>query len=141
MEMHPVGLEGFDSAVILAPVTPRESRSMRKVNMLMRQASGSPALSDPVAFLCECQIPTCYSVVWMSALAFDTNAADGTGWLLADGHEPSGPHPTPGPLHQTAPDHAPERDRIPVRRQTPVNRLRTAGTRYLHRTRTSIRST
>jgi len=98
MEMRPVALEEFDPAVIVPAVGARASSSMREVNMLMRQVSGSFAGSDPIAFFCECRIPTCYSVVWMSAPAFDANVVDSAAWLLAEDHDPSGPPP----MKQTA---------------------------------------
>jgi len=69
----------------------RDSGSMRNMNTGMREVSNSFALSDPIAFFCECQTATCYSVVWMSAAAFDANIRDRTGWLLTTGHEPSAP--------------------------------------------------
>jgi hypothetical protein len=99
MEMRPVGLEELDPAVIVPAIRARASSSMRKVNMLMRQVSGSFAGSDPIAFFCECRTPTCYSVVWMSAPVFDANVGDSAEWLLADDHDPSGPPP----MQQTAP--------------------------------------
>jgi len=54
--------------------------------MHLRQLAGSLALSEPVAFLCECQSTTCYSPIWMSRAAFDA-AVDRPGLLLLEGHE------------------------------------------------------
>jgi hypothetical protein len=93
MEVRPVGFEGFDSAFVVAAVTLRESSSMRDVNIRMRQVSGSFALSDPIAFFCECRVPTCYSVIWMSARVFDAHVAGSAEWLLAEHHERSERHP------------------------------------------------
>lgn len=67
----------------------RASSSMRSINRSMRQVSGSFALADPIAFFCECEISSCYSVVWMSAASFDANVERRGGWLLAAAHTPS----------------------------------------------------
>lgn len=69
-----------DSVVVSSEV--RASSSMRKVNASMREVSGSFALADPIAFFCECAIPSCYSVVWMSASSFDAAVEGRTDWLL-----------------------------------------------------------
>lgn len=71
----------------------RESRSMRHVNRSMRAVSGSFALSDPIAFFCECKSATCYSPVWLSAADFDAIESSGSGWFLEEGHEPSAAWP------------------------------------------------
>ena len=71
----------------------RESRWMRHVNRGMRAATGSFALFDPIAFFCECQASTCYSVVWVSAADFDVIESGRSGWLLVEGHEASTPLP------------------------------------------------
>jgi len=78
----------FDS--VTASGTVRASSSMRSVNRSMRQVARSFALADPIPFFCECEIPTCYSVVWMSAVSFDATVEDNrTGWLLVEAHTPS----------------------------------------------------
>lgn len=78
---------------VVASDTVRASSSMRSVNTSMRQVSESFALADPIAFFCECAIPSCYSVVWMSASSFDATVEDRTDWLLAETHTPSRPRP------------------------------------------------
>jgi hypothetical protein len=85
----------FDSVVTSGPL--RASGSMRSINTSMRQVSGSYALADPIAFFCECEIPTCYSVVWMSASSFDATVEDESGWLLAEAHTPSQLRPVQEP--------------------------------------------
>jgi hypothetical protein len=108
MGMHVVDSTEFDSAAV--PVAVRESSSMRNVNESMRQVSGSFALADPIAFFCECEIPACYSVVWMSASSFDAMVTRQTGWLLAETHKPSMPWRPREPSHD--PDRVPPaRDR------------------------------
>lgn len=64
----------------------RTSELMRSVNRNLRQLAESLALSEPVAFFCECQSATCYSPIWMSRAAFDA-AVEG-GLLLLEGHGP-----------------------------------------------------
>ncbi|MDT4934011.1 MAG: hypothetical protein QOK11_1903 [Pseudonocardiales bacterium] len=68
---------------------PRASNLMRCVNSSMREISGTVTESELLPFFCECRTPTCYSVVWMSAGAFDAKVATERGWMLLDGHEPS----------------------------------------------------
>jgi hypothetical protein len=138
MEMRPAGLEEFDPAVNVPAVGARASSSMREVNMLMRQVAGSFTHSDPIAFFCECRIPTCYSVVWMSAPVFDEKVVASAEWLLADNHEPSGP-----PLMKR-PDsegdvraHSVAIDEIHLRDGVSPRGLRNAGDRYLRRARGS----
>lgn len=75
----------------------RASSSMRSVNRSMRQVSAALALADPIGFFCECEIPSCYSVVWMSASSFDAAVEDRTGWLLVEAHTPSQLRPTEEP--------------------------------------------
>jgi hypothetical protein len=89
--------ESMEFVSVAEPGAVRASSSMRSVNTSMRQVSGSFALADPIAFFCECGIPGCYSVVWMSALSFDATVEDRTGWLLADAHTPSQPWPMEEP--------------------------------------------
>lgn len=67
----------------------RTSELMRSVNMNLRQLAGSLALSEPVAFFCECESTTCYSPIWMSRAAFDA-AVERPGLLLLEGHEGHG---------------------------------------------------
>ena len=67
----------------------RESSIMRSVNRGMREVSGVFALPNPIAFFCECDNPTCYSVVSISAGAFDEAVENDSGWLLVEGHQPS----------------------------------------------------
>jgi hypothetical protein len=69
--------------------TMRESSSMRTVNTNMRDVSAPLALSDPIAFFCECGSPSCYSPVWMSAEVFDATVAGHSEWMLLAGHQPS----------------------------------------------------
>jgi len=67
----------------------RTSGLMRSVNTNLRQLAESLALSEPVAFFCECQSATCYSPIWMSRVAFDAAVKDGL--LLFEGHGPLEP--------------------------------------------------
>lgn len=92
MSRHLVDSNQPGSSAVASGV--RESSSMRKVNRGMRAVSGSFALSDPIAFFCECQIPTCNSAVWISSADFDAIMSRPSGWLLVEGHEPSTPWPT-----------------------------------------------
>lgn len=75
----------------------RDSSLMRHVNRNLRRLSETFAHSDPIMFFCECQIPTCYATLRMSAAAFDAAVADRTGWLLHEGHTPSEFWPPSGP--------------------------------------------
>jgi len=89
-----MGARSGDPAEVDPPgpvVALRESGSLRGVNVGVRRASEVLGLSDPIAFFCECRLAACYAVVWLSASAFDARVADGTGWLLAEGHVPSVP--------------------------------------------------
>jgi hypothetical protein len=138
MEMRPVGLQELDPVVDVPVVGTRASSSMREANMLMRQVSGSFARSDPIAFFCECRIPTCYSVVWMSAPVFDANVEGGAEWLLSHDHEPSGPRP----MKQTGSGsdvraHVVASDEFDLRGRFSFRGLRNVGDRYLRRTRVS----
>jgi len=67
----------------------RESSTMRTVNTTMRELSGSFLHSEPIAFFCECDDPTCFGAVWMTSDVFDATIAGHTGWMLLVGHEPS----------------------------------------------------
>ena len=70
----------------------RDSSAMRDVNKSMRRMSGSFALADPIAFFCECELPSCYSAVWMSAEGFDATVTNGATWLLTETHNASVSH-------------------------------------------------
>jgi hypothetical protein len=71
-------------------VARRESRLMHSVNTNLRERTEASPGSDPIAFFCECGDATCYLPMWMAVEAFDAMVAAETGWLLLDGHEPSG---------------------------------------------------
>jgi hypothetical protein len=104
MEVHSAVSSRLDSTAL--PREVRASISMRRVNTRMRELETFP-LSDPIYLFCECRNATCHSVVPMSVAAFDATVADQTGWLLAEGHEPSEPwQPSePLPVRETpAPD-------------------------------------
>jgi hypothetical protein len=62
---------------------------MHTVNSNLRERSEAVDRAESIAFFCECQTPTCYSPVWLSADDFDLTTAADAGWLLIDGHEPS----------------------------------------------------
>jgi len=62
---------------------------MRELNGNLRALSATFAHSDPIAFFCECQNPSCFAPVWMSVTAFDATVTGKTSWLLSEGHEPS----------------------------------------------------
>lgn len=84
MEAHLIDSAQPDSS--LERVAVRTSGLMRSVNTNLRQRSESLALSEPVAFFCECQRETCYSPIWLSRAAFDAAVIDGL--LLLEGHGP-----------------------------------------------------
>ena len=60
---------------------------MRKVNNNLRHLSEPSAHSEPVAFFCECQNPSCYSPVWISLAAYDAIVEDRRAWLPLESHE------------------------------------------------------
>jgi hypothetical protein len=88
MEAHLVDSEGPGSQVT-AVTRRRESSLMHTVNSNLRQRSEAVDTSESIAFFCECQTPTCYAPVWLSAADFDTAVARDAGWLLLAGHLPS----------------------------------------------------
>jgi hypothetical protein len=63
---------------------------MHTVNSNVRQRSEGLDGSEAIAFFCECQIPSCYSPVWLTVADFDELFADNAGWLLLEGHVASG---------------------------------------------------
>jgi hypothetical protein len=75
----------------------RESGFMRGVNTHMRNTSEELKHAGPTMFLCECRAPDCYSPIWMSRRIFDELAEVRGGWLLVQGHKPSGTWPSHGP--------------------------------------------
>ena len=81
----------------------RESQSMRAVNTTMRERSTSLSPSDSVPFFCECKDPACFGGIWMSVGVFDARVGAESGWLLLEGHEPSGLwyRTSPVPTRQT----------------------------------------
>jgi hypothetical protein len=105
VEARPADSNQLESTA--APIAVRASSLMRSVNSKMRQLETFPQ-SEPIYLFCECKNPTCYAVIPMSVAAFDATVADQTGWLLAEGHEPSEPwHSSePLPAHEatSAPD-------------------------------------
>ena len=84
MEVHPAYLARADSSTS----APHKARLMGEVNDRLRRLADTLARSDPIGFFCECDRPSCYAVVWMSAAAFDATAAGRVGRLTVDGHEP-----------------------------------------------------
>lgn len=87
MEAHLAGSAEPDPST--APPAQRESSLMQSINGTLRQRPEALADPDPIAFFCECRRPGCYSTVWMSAAGFDARMSEESGWLLAEGHEPS----------------------------------------------------
>lgn len=98
MEAHLVSSDRPDIAAR------RESRVIRSVNGNLRERSEAFDPSERIAFFCECQNVACYRPMWMSVAAFDAMVAAEAGWLLLDGHEPSGlwHHSEPLPTRETA---------------------------------------
>ena len=87
--METVAVVTDQTGSVAVPVAVRTSSSMRTINMTMRDLSGSFRRSEPIAFFCECDSPTCFSAVWMSPDVYDATVASHTGWMLLEGHEPS----------------------------------------------------
>jgi hypothetical protein len=87
MEAHLVGSEGLGTQV--AAAAQRDSSLLHTVNSNLRQRSDAVDTSEAIAFFCECQTPSCYAPVWLSAADFDTAVARDAGWLLLTGHLPS----------------------------------------------------
>jgi hypothetical protein len=86
MEAHLVGSDGLG---MQAAAAQRDSSLMHTVNTNLRSCSDAVGTSESIAFFCECQTPSCYAPVWLSAADFDTAVARDTGWLLLAGHLPS----------------------------------------------------
>jgi hypothetical protein len=68
---------------------PRDSGLIRAVNLCVRHFSELFDCPDPITLFCECRKASCHSRVRVTLSAFDAIVADGTGWLLVDGHTPS----------------------------------------------------
>jgi hypothetical protein len=100
---------------------PRESATMRLVNLRLRELREDEGDCDAIPFFCECSDPACYAVIWRSATAFDASTADEPGWFVAAGHSASGPWRSPA---RPAPSFAPA---SPPRRARPLRRVRTAA--------------
>jgi hypothetical protein len=90
---------------LVARTARRDSSLMHTVNSNVRQRSEALAGSEAIAFFCECQSPSCYAPVWLTAAEFDEQFADG--WLLLDGHVASGlwHRREPLPTRRTARQH------------------------------------
>jgi hypothetical protein len=126
---------GPGAAGMALPLASRSSTSMHAVNGNLRMLSATFSRPDPIAFFCECRDPTCYAAVWMSAAAFDAEAAGSTTWLLSEGHEPSAlwRAPTPFParaavrVRQAPPPPNPRPRRSAARRRSTAPERPTAG--------------
>jgi hypothetical protein len=69
------------------PKVVRASSLMRRTNIRLRQLLEDPfAEPESIPFFCECRSPTCFSVIWKTAAAFEAMEASQSGWLLCDGH-------------------------------------------------------
>lgn len=71
----------------------RASTLMRAVNMHMRSLATGVCEPESVAFFCECRLPTCFTVLWLSNRQFDA-AVEAEEWIVAAGHQPSIPYRT-----------------------------------------------
>jgi hypothetical protein len=95
MEVELVGSAQVDSPLAQADSLTsgvQKARLMVEVNGRLRQLAETLARSEPIAFFCECTRPSCYGVVWLSGTDFDALAAEGAGWVIVAGHEPSEPY-------------------------------------------------
>jgi hypothetical protein len=103
-----------------APTVVRPSNLMRSANRNLRDLSSRLLHSEPIAFFCECRSPECFSIIWMSELAFDATVSDSAAWLLVEGHEPSEPgpaSPAAASADPTAPRQLLRRWSVPLRQR------------------------
>jgi hypothetical protein len=63
---------------------------MRRVNVTLRSLSADLGSAERVAFFCECPLPDCFAVLWMTIDEFDAAET----WIVAAGHEACEPFPT-----------------------------------------------
>jgi hypothetical protein len=58
--------------------------SKQAVNRRLRAAAGSFVSAEPIAFVCECDRPSCWEVVWLTGIDYDAR----TSWIIVEGHPP-----------------------------------------------------
>lgn len=63
------------------------SLAKRSANRMIHELASPASGADPVGFLCECVQPDCYTVLWLTADAFDRASADPTWHALAPEHQ------------------------------------------------------
>ena len=81
-----------------APKT-RDSPMMRRVNTAFARFAEAEPPDVPLAFFCECSSEACFSVVWLTAAAYEARVADDE-WIVVAGHAGSarGSEPVAAPV-------------------------------------------
>lgn len=74
-----------------SPTAGRASSLMRAVNTNLRSLSADLGRTERVAFFCECRLPGCFAVLWMTNPDFDATVEAGETWIVMPGHQPSEP--------------------------------------------------
>jgi hypothetical protein len=71
----------------------RKSSVMRSVNDDLCALSIGLGCTEPIAFFCECRVPTCFAPLWHTIADYQAVVAEGADWLLVDGHVATMPFP------------------------------------------------
>lgn len=66
----------------------RDSRTLRRVNEMIRESLAAGGYPDRIAFFCECADPSCYQPVWLTVAGYERARADAR-VIVAPGHAPS----------------------------------------------------